>query len=93
MSTTSPASPGPAPSERVRVDLARLAALESPESDVLQRYVTSVQIQRGDFNGRVITIRDEDVRSLGRIIMLDEAATRARLRQVFVIDPPPLYAT
>jgi transcriptional regulator with XRE-family HTH domain len=88
-----PVSPSPAPSERVRVDLARLAVLDSPERDVLQRYVTSVQIQRGDFNGRVITIRDEDVRSLGRIIMLDEAATRDRLRGVFVIDPPPQYAT
>ena len=88
----SPVSPSPAPSERVRVDLARLAALDSPESEVLQRYVTSVQIQRGDFNGRVITIRDEDVRSLGRIIMMDEAATLARLREVFVIDPPSQYA-
>jgi transcriptional regulator with XRE-family HTH domain len=88
----SPVSPSPVPSERVRVDLARLAALDSPESGVLRRYVTSVQIQRGDFNGRVITIRDEDVRSLGRIILLDEAATRARLRGVFVIDPPPQYA-
>jgi transcriptional regulator with XRE-family HTH domain len=79
----------PAPSESVRVDLIRLAALDSPDRDVLQRYVTSVQIQRGDFNGRVITIRDEDVRALGRILMLDEAATRARLRELFVIDAPP----
>jgi transcriptional regulator with XRE-family HTH domain len=89
-------SAGPAPtprnqqtSEPVRVDLARLAALDSPDRDLLQRYVTSVQIQRGDFNGRVITIRDEDVRALGRILMLDEVATRARLRDVFVLDPPP----
>jgi transcriptional regulator with XRE-family HTH domain len=79
----------PAPSEPVRVDLVRLAALDSPDRDVLQRYVTSVQIQRGDFNGRVITLRDEDVRALGRILMLDEAATRVRLREIFVIDVPP----
>jgi transcriptional regulator with XRE-family HTH domain len=82
-------SSSPARSERVRVDLARLAVLDSPERVVLQRYVTSVQIQRGDFNGRVITIRDEDVRALGRILMLDEAETRARLREVLDIDPPP----
>ena len=88
-----PVSPSPVRSERVRVDLARLAVLDSPERDLLQRYVTSVQIQRDDFNGRVITIRDEDVRSLGRIIMLDEAATRDRLCEVFVTDPPPQYAT
>ena len=52
-------------SEPVRVGLSRLAALDSPEREVLQRYVTSIQIQRGDFNGRVITIREEDVRALG----------------------------
>jgi transcriptional regulator with XRE-family HTH domain len=79
----------PAPSEPVRVDLVRLAALDSPDRGVLQRYVTSVQIQRGDFNGRVITLRDEDVRALGRILMLDEAATRVQLRKIFVIDVPP----
>jgi transcriptional regulator with XRE-family HTH domain len=81
--------PNPAPSEPVRVDLVRLAGLDSPDRDLLQRYITSVQIQRGDFNGRVITLRDEDVRALGRILMLDEAATRAQLREIFVVEPPP----
>jgi transcriptional regulator with XRE-family HTH domain len=82
----SPISRRPPPSEPVRVDLARLAALDSPDRDVLQRYVTSIQIQRGDFNGRVITIRDEDVRALGRILMLDEAVTRTRLDEFCVVD-------
>jgi len=82
----SPTPRRPVPSEPVRVDLGRLAALEAPDRDVLERYVTSIQIQRGDFNGRVITIRAEDVRALGRILMLDEAATRTRLDEFCVVD-------
>jgi transcriptional regulator with XRE-family HTH domain len=74
------------PSEPVRVGLSRLAALESPEREVLQRYVTSIQIQRGDFNGRVITIREEDVRALGRIFESDELSTRTRLRELSDVD-------
>jgi transcriptional regulator with XRE-family HTH domain len=77
---------GVVPSEPVRVGLNRLAALESPEREVLQRYVTSIQIQRGDFNGRVITIREEDVRALGRIFESDEVSTRTRLRELSDVD-------
>jgi hypothetical protein len=69
--------------------LARLAALDAPYREALQRYVTSIQIQRGDFNGRMITIREQDVRALAPILMLDENATRARLREVAVVDQPP----
>src|SRR3984957_19607018 len=77
---------GAVPSEAVRVGLSRLSALDSPEREVLQRYVTSIQIQRGDFNGRVITIREEDVRALGRIFESDEVSTRTRLRELSDVD-------
>ena len=70
------------PSEAVRFDLGRLATLDSPEREVLQRYVTSIQIQRGHFNGRVITVRGEDVRALGRIFKSDETSMRSRLREL-----------
>ncbi len=79
----------PEPSDPVRIGLTRLAVLDSPEGDVLQRYVNSIQIQRGDFNGWVITIRDEDVRALGWILDSDEASMRARLRQLHVPNRPP----
>jgi hypothetical protein len=72
----------------VRVDLRRLASLDSAEGNLLQRYVAAIQIQRGDFNGRMITIRDEDVRALGWIFQSDEASMRARLRERYVVDRP-----
>ena len=70
----------------VTIDLLRLAALEAPEKDVLYRYVTMIQIQRGDFNGKVITIRREDVSALGRVFERDEAAMRGRLRDLGLVE-------
>jgi transcriptional regulator with XRE-family HTH domain len=68
--------------EPVSIDLLRLAALEAPEKEVLRRYVSMIQIQRGDFNGKVITIRREDVLALGRVFERDETTMRNRLREL-----------
>lgn len=68
------------------IDLLRLAALDVPEKEVLRRYVSMIQIQRGDFNGRVITIRREDVSALGRVFELDEPAMRSRLHELGLAD-------
>jgi transcriptional regulator with XRE-family HTH domain len=72
--------------EPVTIDLLRLAALDAPEKEVLRRYVSMIQIQRGDFNGRVITIRREDVSALGRVFELDEPAMRTRLHELGLAD-------
>ncbi len=95
-----PASPGPDLDSRpssngqrpvvseapVTIDLLRLSALDAPEKDVLHRYVTMIQIQRGDFNGKVITIRREDVSALGRVFERDETGMRARLRDLGLVE-------
>jgi transcriptional regulator with XRE-family HTH domain len=69
----------PTPAAPVRIDLGRLEALIAPERDLLRRYIGMIQIQRGDFNGRLITIRGEDVRALARVFGRDESAMRARI--------------
>lgn len=66
----------------VTIDVLRLNDLDAPEADVLRRYVRMLQIQRGDFNGQVMTIRDEDVRSLGRVFERDELSMRQRLDEL-----------
>jgi transcriptional regulator with XRE-family HTH domain len=60
-------SPGASPG-KVRIDLVRLLETEGPECTVLQRYVSMVQMQRGDFNGRVLTIRSDDLRALASVL-------------------------
>jgi predicted methyltransferase len=37
------------------------------ERDPLSRFATAIQIQRGDFNGRVLTIRDDDLMALALV--------------------------
>ena len=54
----------------------------APERDLIRRYVGMIQIQRGDYNGRVITVRAEDVRALARVFERDEAGMRRRLDEL-----------
>lgn len=68
------------------IDLVKLHALEEPEAAVLSRYAATIQLQRQDFNGRLLTIRRDDLRVLAAVlgrrpeelgIRLDELGLRA----------------
>ncbi|MGI8752424.1 MAG: transcriptional regulator [Acidimicrobiales bacterium] len=72
----------PGEAEPVTFDLAKLQAVEAPERELLRRYIGMIQVQRGDFNGRVITVRNEDVRSLARVFERDEASMRRRFDEL-----------
>jgi hypothetical protein len=50
------------------IDLGRLEKLSGPEADMLSRYLTMIQVQRQDFNGRVLTIRRDDFQALAAIL-------------------------
>jgi len=65
---------------RVVLDLAALAAAEGEGADAVVRYVQSIILERGDFNGRVLSIRRDDVRALCAIVHADEAELFERLR-------------
>jgi transcriptional regulator with XRE-family HTH domain len=63
-------SSAPAPVEtrrRVILDLERLERIPEREREPLARFAGAIQIQRGDFNGRVLTIREEDLMSLALV--------------------------
>ena len=62
----------------VTIDLARLEVLSGPEADMLNRYLTMIQVQRQDFNGRVLTVRREDRRALAGLLggAVESAAPR-----------------
>lgn len=74
--------------EAVTFDLAKLQALEAPERELLRRYIGMIQVQRGDFNGRIITVRNEDVRSLARVFERDEASMRRRFDELGIRAEP-----
>jgi transcriptional regulator with XRE-family HTH domain len=52
----------------VTIDLTRLEQLEGAEAEMLSRYLSMIQVQRQDFNGRVLTIRRDDIRALACIL-------------------------
>ena len=52
----------------ITIDLTKLEMLSGPEADMLSRYLTMIQVQRQDFNGRVLTIRRDDLQALAAIL-------------------------
>lgn len=54
----------PAPPPRVVIDLSKLATMPAHTGQLLARFTAAIQAQRGDYNGRVLYIRQEDLRTL-----------------------------
>lgn len=50
--------------QRLILDLERIGGLPDVERAPLERFAKAVQRQRGDFNGRVLTIREDDLMAL-----------------------------
>jgi transcriptional regulator with XRE-family HTH domain len=65
--------------DRITIDLTRLERLMESDRDLLVRYLGLIQVQRGDFNGRVLTIRHEDLRALATLFETTPDAMRRRL--------------
>jgi transcriptional regulator with XRE-family HTH domain len=55
------------PSPRLVIDLEALGQVPTNQGAPLARYAATIQSQRGDYNGRVLSIRQEDLRSLAVI--------------------------
>lgn len=53
---------------KLKIDLRQLEQSDDPDGVVLQRYLNLVQIRRNDFNGKVLTIRSEDLRVLASVL-------------------------
>jgi transcriptional regulator with XRE-family HTH domain len=75
--------------EKVKLDLTAIERLQIPEAEMLSRYLRMVQVQRGDFNGRVLTVRRDDLRAIACILDVTPDLVTARLDAldiVFVVD-------
>ena len=77
--------PAPSQPRKVVLDLSRLEEIGGPTGEMLRRYVAMIQLQRQDFNGRVLTIRRDDLRAIACI--LDTPTDRAgeRLEQLGIL--------
>jgi transcriptional regulator with XRE-family HTH domain len=55
----------------VTLDLTQLDSVAGPEGEMLGRYLAMIQVQRQDFNGRVLTMRHDDLRAVACILGVD----------------------
>lgn len=51
-----------------KIDLASMEGLEGTDAEMLTRYLRMIQVQRGDFNGKVLTVRKDDLRAIACIL-------------------------
>jgi transcriptional regulator with XRE-family HTH domain len=73
--------------KKLAIDVAKLAQLKGAPFEMLTRFLKLIQVQRQDFNGRVITVRGDDLRSIAAMldVPVDQVADRlAALDLLFV---------
>jgi transcriptional regulator with XRE-family HTH domain len=68
--------------DKVTIDLTKLNSVSGPERDLLRRFLSMIQVQRQDFNGRMITIRAEDLRAIACLFGVTPDAMSRRLDEL-----------
>lgn len=66
------------------IDLNRVEALSGQDSIVVERFLRGIQMLRQDFNGKVLTIRSNDLRTLAMLLDQSEGGFAERLTDLGV---------
>jgi len=75
------------PAARIVIDLEQLSSVPPDKAAPLARYAATIQSQRGDYNGRILSIRQEDLRSLAVIYDASPSALTEQLIDWGVLAP------
>lgn len=67
------------PPPKLVLDLERLQAVPAEKAGPLARYAATIQGQRGDYNGKVLSIRTDDLRTLAVIYDVPPAVLAEQL--------------
>ena len=64
--------------KKLAIDVSKLVQLTESPFEMLARYLRLIQVQRQDFNGRVITVRADDTRAIATMldVPVDQVAER-----------------
>ncbi|WP_420453312.1 transcriptional regulator [Ilumatobacter sp.] len=54
--------------KKLAIDVTKLLQLSGSPFEMLARYLRLIQVQRQDFNGRVITVRGDDTRAIAAML-------------------------
>ena len=77
----------------VKIDLTAMEAVDGTDAEMLIRYLRMIQVQRGDFNGRVLTVRRDDLRAIACILDVTPDLAVDRLGGLGVMYAGVLEAT
>jgi transcriptional regulator with XRE-family HTH domain len=72
---------------RLVIDLEALGSVPAERAGPLARYAATIQGQRGDYNGKVLSIRQDDLRTLAVIYDMPPASLTEELISWGVLDP------
>lgn len=72
---------------RLVIDLERLSSVPAERAGPLARYAATIQSQRGDYNGKVLSIRQDDLRTLAVIYDMPPSMLAEELISWGVLDP------
>lgn len=73
--------PTPTSEGGVSIDLNRVESLDAETARVVERFLQRIQVQRQDFNGKVLTIRASDVALLSMMLDVPDGDLVEKLRR------------
>ncbi len=83
------AQPGAAVPKKLRIDVAKLSTRDGAQFKMLERLLRMIQVQRQDFNGKVITVRANDTRAIAVMLDVSVDEVGAKLAELDLLFVPP----
>ena len=80
----------PAPRPKLAIDILKLTQLSGAPFEMLTRFLRMIQVQRQDFNGRVLTIRQDDKRAIAAMLDIPVDQVALRLEALDLVFRPSL---
>ncbi|MEK7292931.1 MAG: transcriptional regulator [Actinomycetota bacterium] len=81
--------PGASGPTKLRIDVAKLLLRQGEQFKMLERFLRMIQVQRQDFNGKVITVRAHDTRAIAVMLDVSVEEVGAKLGELDLLFVPP----
>lgn len=74
---------------KLRIDVAKLSTMVGQQFEMLERFLRMIQVQRQDFNGKVITVRAHDTRAIAVMLDVPVDGVGDKLGELGLLFVPP----
>ena len=74
--------------DKLAIDLVALSRRTGETFEMLSRFLAMIQVRRGDFNGKVLTVRADDVRAIAAMLGVPVERTPDRLSELGLLFTP-----